>query len=173
VDTVADGDDRWVVLGRVSGLYGVRGWFRVHSETRPREGILDYSPWFLGRGGRWEERRLAAGRPLGKGVVASLEGCEDRDQAALLVGAPIAVRRSQLGAAAPGEYYWADLEGLEVRTVDGVLLGRIDHLLETVSNDVMVVRGDRERLLPFLRGQVVKRVDLAGGVVEVDWDPEF
>jgi 16S rRNA processing protein RimM len=173
VEKAADGDDRWVVLGRIAGLYGVRGWVRVHSETRPREGVLDYSPWFLGREGRWEERRPVVGRRLGKGVVVSLEGCEDRDQAALLVGAPIAVRRGQLGPTAPGEYYWADLEGLEVRTTGGVVLGRIDHLLEAVSNDVMVVRGDRERLLPFLRGDVVKRVDVAAGVVEVDWDPEF
>jgi 16S rRNA processing protein RimM len=165
--------DRWVVLGRISGLYGVRGWVRVRSETDPREAIVEYSPWYLQREGRWEEHRIEEGRRLGKGVVVRVAGCDDRDQAALLVGRPIAVRRSQFAPAAPGEWYWADLEGLEVRTTAGVALGRVRQLFETASNDVMVVRGERERLVPFIRGEVVKRVDLEAGVIEVEWDPEF
>jgi 16S rRNA processing protein RimM len=165
--------DRWIVLGRISGLYGVRGWVRVRSETDPREAIVGYSPWYLQRGERWEEHWVEEGRRLGKGVVARIAGCEDRDQAALLVGAPVAVRRSQLAGTAPAEWYWTDLEGLEVRTTEGRVLGRLHHLFETASNDVMVVRGERERLVPFIRDQVVRRVDLEAGVIEVDWDPAF
>ena len=167
------GDDRLIVVGRILGLYGVGGWVRVFSETDPREGIVGYTPWLLGRRGRWEAREVESGRRLGKGVVAKLVGCDDRDSAALLLGAEVAVRRGQLPSPAPDEYYWADLEGLEVRTVEGLSLGRIDRIFATASNDVLVVMGERERLIPFIRGQVVRRVDLAAGVVEVDWDPGF
>jgi len=167
------GDDRLIVVGRILGLYGVGGWVRVFSETDPREGIVGYTPWLLGRRGRWEVREVESGRRLGKGVVAKLVGCDDRDSAALLLGAEVAVRRGQLPSPAPDEYYWADLEGLEVRTVEGLSLGRIDRIFATASNDVLVVMGERERLIPFIRGQVVRRVDLAAGVVEVDWDPGF
>jgi 16S rRNA processing protein RimM len=162
-----------VVLGRISGLFGVAGWVRIFSHTSPRENILSYSPWYLLRGGRWERLGLEEGRRQGRSVVARLSGCADRDQAALLVGCDIAVRRDQLPEAGEDEYYWTDLEGLRVRTVDGVDLGVVDHLFETGANDVVVVRGDRERLIPYLWDRVVRSVDLEAGEMTVDWDPEL
>lgn len=162
-----------VTVGRICGLYGVRGWVRVFSHTDPREGIVRYSPWYLRLGGEWREVRLAEGRRQGKGVVARLEGCEDRDQAARLMGAEIAVRRDQLPPLPPGEYYWTDLEGLRVVTREGVELGVVARLMETGANDVLVVRGERERLVPYLPERVVLEVDLEGGVIRVDWDPDF
>jgi 16S rRNA processing protein RimM len=162
-----------VILGRVSGVFGVRGWVRVFSHTTPRDGILRYSPWHLRRGERWVRYQPLDGAAHGKGLVVRLQGCEDRDQAAALRGAEIAVRRDQLPDPGPDEFYWSDLEGLEVRTRDGVVLGRLDYLFETGANDVMVVRGERERLIPYLWGQVVDSVDLTDRVMVVDWDPEF
>ncbi len=162
-----------VVVGSVSGLYGVRGWLKVHSYTAPRENILSYSPWYLLLEGQWRVMHPQEGRRQGKAVAVCLAGCNDRDQASALLGAEIAVRRDQLPEAADDEYYWLDLEGLRVRTLQGVDLGLVDHLFETGANDVLVVRGERERLIPYLWGQVVRSVDLRGRVMVVDWDPEF
>jgi len=170
---MTEGVEKRVVLGRVSGLFGVRGWIKVHSGTDPREGIIRYSPWQLKAGGEWCSVKLEAGRRQGNNVVVKLAGIDDRDAAAALLNAEIAVWRDQLPAASEGEIYWADLEGLAVRTEDGVELGHVDHLLETGANDVLVVRGERERLIPFLREQVVRRVDFDERVVIVDWDPDF
>ncbi len=172
VSAAAEKDPRWVILGRVTGLFGVRGWVKVFSHTSPRTNILEHQIWYLSREGRWEEIRLQAGRAHGKGVVAQLEGCDDRDRAAELIGADIAIPRDRLPQAGEGEFYWTDLEGLRVRTREGIDLGRVDHLLETGSNDVMVVKGERERLIPFI-DQVISAVDLDGGFITVDWDPEF
>lgn len=147
----------------------MRGWVKVFSETEPRENILGYSPWYLGEDP--VPRAVAEGRCHGKGVVARLNGCEDRDQAAALVGLAIAIRRDQLPPPQPDEFYWADLEGLEVQTMDGVALGRVDHLFSTPANDVVVVIGDRERLLPFLWDSVIREVDIERGLMRVDWDP--
>ena len=170
----AEGDEqRFVTLGRISGAHGIQGWVKVHSDTSPRENIVNYSPWCLEQGGRRERRKVNAGRVQGKGVVAKLAGCNDRDAAEALVGAVIRVPRSQLPATGPGEYYWADLVGLTVQTLDGMELGRIERLFETGSNDVMVVQGDRERLIPYIWEQVIKDVDLGQGRMRVDWDPEF
>jgi 16S rRNA processing protein RimM len=163
-----------VTLGRVAGAYGVRGWLKIHSDTAPRENIVAYGTWWLRQGSDWASRDVEDGRPHGKTVVAKLAGCDDRDAAEALKGAEIAVRRSQLAAdLEPGEYYWADLEGLRVVTLEGVDLGQVDHLFETGANDVMVVVGDRERLVPFLMDRVVHEVDVAGGTIRVDWDPDF
>lgn len=163
----------WVVLGRVSGLFGLQGWVRVFSHTTPREGITRYQPVFLKRQGQWREFRIEESRAHGAGVVVKFAGCEDRDQAATLIQSEIAVRRSQLPPPEPGEYYWADLEGLRVVTQTGIALGEVSHLLTTGANDVLVVRGERERLIPFLQGQVIVAVSLEQGVITVDWDPDF
>lgn len=171
-DLSASDGQRWVPLGRITGVYGVRGWVKVYSDTVPVTNILDYPRWHLEQNGRREERGLLEGRPHGKGIVARLEGCNDRDQALLLIGAQIAVPRGELPEPTADQYYWADLEGLQVVTLEGVELGRIDHLFGTGANDVMVVRGERERLLPFI-DTVVCAVDLEQGRLTVDWDPGF
>ncbi|MES9868436.1 MAG: ribosome maturation factor RimM [Sedimenticola sp.] len=165
-------DSKWVTLGRISGLFGVRGWVKVHSHTSPRTNILEYGTWYLRRSGQWQEVELKEGKAHGKGIIARLAGCDDRDQAAELVGADIAIQRDQLPGTDEDEYYWTDLEGLEMRTREGHSLGRVDHLFETGANDVMVVKGERQRLVPFIP-DVVLEVNLAEGLITVDWDPEF
>ena len=160
-----------VVLGYISAVHGIKGWVKVHSWTRPMEAILGYRPWLLGE--QKNPVKIVDGRKQGKGLVALLPGFEDREQAITLVGQEIFVERDQLPPTVEGEYYWADLEGLEVHTTNGDVLGRVDRLMETGANDVLVIRGEREHLVPFVQGQYVKRVDLEGGLIEVDWDPEF
>lgn len=165
-------DSEWVVLGRVSGLFGVRGWVKVYSYTAPRSNILRYPEWLLKGSDGWVRCKVEDGRSQGKGIVVKLEGYDDRDRAAELIGLEIAIGRDQLPEAGRGEYYWTDLEGLQVVTREGVELGVIESLFETGSNDVMVVEGDRQRLIPFT-AHVVVAVDLESGRVTVDWDPEF
>lgn len=171
----SEGDEQtFVTLGRVSGVHGVQGWLKVHSDTSPRENIVTYSPWYLEREGHRSSWKVRSGRRQGKGVVAKLAGCNDRDAAEGLIGSTIAVRRDQLAEIEePGEFYWADLVGLRVETVDGESLGHIEQLFETGSNDVIVIAGERERLVPYIWQQVVREVDLEAGVMRVDWDPEF
>jgi 16S rRNA processing protein RimM len=162
-----------ISLGSIAGLYGVRGWVKVYSHSFPRENILQYRRWYLGLSGRWQAWALGEGRVHGKGVVARLEGVDERDAAARLLGAEIAVRRAQFDPLPEGQYYWADLEGLQVVHRDGMALGVVDYLIETGANDVLVVRGDRERLIPFVEDRVVLEVDLDSGLIRVDWDPEY
>lgn len=170
-------DQKLIMLGRISGVYGVKGWVKVFSDTDPREGIANYSEWLLKRQHGWQRITVENGRKQGKNIVVKLAGIDDRNMAATLSGCEIAVSRDQIASAKPGEYYWIDLEGLKVVTTAGVDLGSVDHLLETGANDVLVVReeesGTRERLIPWLPGEVVTEVDLEGGQMTVDWDPEF
>ncbi len=165
--------DRQVWVGEVVGVFGVKGWIRLRSFTEPEANLLRYLPWQLVQGASKTEYKLAAGRPHRKGLIAKLEGIEDRDSAAVLVGAAVWVDRKTLGDAEPGEYFWSDLEGMVVKTLAGLVLGRVDSLLETGANDVLVVMGDRRRLIPFVVDQVVRSVDLEQRTILVDWDPEF
>lgn len=165
--------DPLVILGRISGLFGVAGWVRVYSYTDPRENILSYPDWQLGLAEGWRQWRMTDGRRQGKAVVAQLDGVDDRDQARDLIGCDIAVPRSALPPAAEGEYYWADLQGLRVYNTDGRDFGTVTRLMETGANDVLVVEGERERLIPMVPGAFVLRVEPELGFLEVDWDPDF
>jgi 16S rRNA processing protein RimM len=167
---VTDALTQPVILGRIVGLFGVRGWIKVYSYTEPREAVLDYRDWLLGRDGDWQRVELAEGKRHGKAVIARLEGIDDRDAAAELIGSDIGVDRDALPEPEEGHYYWADLEGLAVVHRDGTELGRVACLLATGANDVLVVDGPVERLIPFVPGTVILDVDLAAGVIHVDWE---
>lgn len=174
--------DGVVALGRIVGLFGIHGWVKVYSYVRPPEAILGYNPWLIRTGGCWKECSVVGGRVQGKSLVAHLEGYRDRDQASVLIGTDIAVALAQLPALPEGEYYWAQLEGLRVVTVDGRELGVVSHLFETGANDVMVVIQDKpcadsgkatlSQLIPYIR-DVIKNVDLDSCVIVVEWDPDF
>ncbi len=177
--TVQPEVENLVTMGRITSLYGVRGWVKVYSHTEPMENILSYAPWYIQHNGRWLIVEVEQGKRHGKGLVAKLVNCDDRDQAKEFCGTDIAIDQRQLPDLKSEEYYWHQLEKLNVVTESNVLLGQVDYLISTGSNDVLVVKGTKEsvdkeeRLIPYLPDQVVKEVNLEEGIIRVDWDPEF
>ena len=167
-----------IVLGKITSVHGVRGEVKIYSFTDPIDNLLGYSAWTLKRDGEVRQVELVSGRLQGKILVAKLKGLDDREVARTFAGFDICVPRALLPDLDDGEYYWHQLEGLKVIDLQGQLLGRLDHLLETGSNDVVVVKpcpgslDDRERLLPYTE-QCVQKVDLAAGEMRVDWDADF
>lgn len=172
-----------VVIGRLTAVYGIKGWLKVYSYTEPMEKLLTYRGCQIARQGQWLPIDIEEGRAHGKGLVLKLRGVDDRDIAASYVGCDIAAPVTELPQLEAGEYYWRQLEGLQVVVDDPaqgrLVLGRVDHLIETGANDVLVVKGDehsidrRERLIPYLPEQVVLNIDLAAQRMVVDWDPDF
>ena len=160
-------------VGEISGVFGVKGWVKIFSFTERRENVLRYSPWLLSKNGETKPIKVLDGALQGRSVVAKLEGIEDRDQAAALMGWQIFISQEQLPKAAAGEYYWSDLIGLDVENLEGVRLGQVESLMETGANDVVIVKGKRERAIPFLQGQSIIRIDLEARQMVVDWDPDF
>jgi len=173
------------ILAKITGYYGVKGWVKIYSYTEPRENIVHYSALKIKRskkGEQWQDIRLDNGKVHGKGVVAHFVGYDDRDIAAGLIGAELAVYRSDFKATAKDEYYWSDLIQLTVVNLDGVELGQVERLLETAANDVLVIKpvqhdsGQKvaaEILIPFIQGNYVKKVDLDAGIITVDWQSDW
>lgn len=164
--------ERYVVVGRVRGVHGLRGWVRVESYTRPPENLLNYNPWHVRDGGAWRPFELVAAKPAARGFLAQLRTVDDRDAARALTGCDVAVRRSQLPPAESGSFYWCDLVGMEVVRATGEALGRVESLQETGAHDVLVLEGTPRQLVPFVFGPIVKAVDPEEGRIVVDWDPE-
>lgn len=174
-------NDGRLVIGRITGCYGIKGWVKVHAYTEPMENFLDYTGWTVRRRGVDEAVEFDAGRRQGKGLVAHIRGVDDRNQAETYRGLEVSVAADELPTLEEGEYYWHQLEGLQVWCPSGeelVLLGEVDYLIDTGANDVLVVRpsegsiDQRERLIPWLPERTVSRVDLEAGRIEVDWYPD-
>lgn len=172
-----------VVVGRLTTVYGVRGWVKLHSYTEPMENILGFDRMYLQRNGQWQAIEFEDCKRHQKGLVVQLSGVADRDAAKAYCQCDLAVPAEDMPPLETGDYYWHQLEGLKVYSqVAGKpeqLLGQVDHLMETGANDVVAVKpcedsiDKRERLIPWLPDQVVKAVDLDTGRITVDWDSEF
>lgn len=164
--------ERIVVLGRVGAPFGVQGWLRISSYTDPPDNILAYRVWQIGDVGKWRPVEVEDGKVTGKGVLAKLAGVETPEDARLATGAQIGIPREELPPPAPGEYYWSDLEGLEVVSADGASLGRVDHFRTTPAGAVVIVKGPREHWIPFVKERILK-VDLDSGRITLDWAEDW
>jgi len=172
-----------VIIGKITTVYGVKGWVKVHAYTDPIDNFLHYQDCQIQQNGQWQAIRFDAGRRHGKGLVVHIQGIDDRDTAAAFCQSEIAIDGSLLPPLQSGDYYWHELEGLHVMATDecgqDLLLGQVSHCLETGANDVLVVRSchgsldKQERLIPYVPGQYVIEVDTQKGVIRVDWDPDF
>ena len=164
--------DALIGVGHVLGAYGLKGWVRVFSHTSPRENILNYTPWWMERGDDMQAFEVQ-GRQQGRQVLAKLAGIDDRSQAEELIGKRLFIDAGQLPKLEADEYYWSDLIGLEVVTLQAEPLGRIAAMMETGADDVMVLEGERERLIPFVLDEIVTEVDLGNRRLVVDWSPDY
>ena len=168
------------VVGKLGSTYGIRGWLRIYSSTEYAESIFDYQPWFLKIKGQWQPTELESWKHHNHELIAKLKNVNDRETAQSLANVEIGVDLSVFPKLEEGDYYWHDLIGCNVVNLEGYAMGTVTEMMETGSNDVLVVRanskdafGKQERLIPFLYEQVVKRVDLTTKVIEVDWDAGF
>ncbi|WP_008296081.1 ribosome maturation factor RimM [Congregibacter litoralis] len=174
-------ENQMLLAGKITGAYGIKGWVKVQVFTDPPDNFFAFRHHQVLRRGQLETIELVDGRSQGKGWVARVVGVDNRTDAELLRGTEIWVPQSELPVLASDEYYWHQLQGLQVWCEHGeqrLLLGEVDHLLETGANDVLVLRSsegsidERERLIPYLPDSVVLAVDTEAGTMTVNWHPE-
>ena len=170
-----------LVVGRISAVYGVRGWVKVMSFTQQASKIFDYQPWLVDKDGRLQSIQVDEWKNHGDGLVARLKGIDDRDVARDWCLKDIRVDAALLPELTENEFYWHQLQDLVVYSQYGNTerrLGVVLSLLETGAHGVLVVKGDaesidrRERLIPY-SDQYVLNIDLGAQRIDVTWDPDF
>jgi 16S rRNA processing protein RimM len=164
--------EKLVVMGRVAAPFGVKGLIKVQPFTAATRSLLAYDWWWFGRDGDWQQYEIERAQVQGRSVVAKIRGCDDRDGALQFRGRQIAIPRAAFPRTAGNEFYWADLIGLRVVNSEARDFGRVTGILETGANDVLVVHGERERLIPFI-ADVIEDVDFGRGMIRVDWSADF
>lgn len=169
----------YIRLGSINGSHGVKGSIKVFSYTDPIDAITSYSPWLLRKGRTEKQVEVVSGQKQGKRLIAQLKGITNRNESDELIGFEIYAAKQSLPELEPGEHYWFQLEGLLVKNEEGVVFGKVDHLFETGANDVMKVKptddsvDDVERLIPYVDGEIVRRVDEAAGEIVVRWEADY
>jgi 16S rRNA processing protein RimM len=159
-------------MGRIAAPFGIRGWVKVQTFSEDPGALLEFDSWRIGRGEQQRDYVVAECADHSNTLVARLDGVNDRDQAFALRGLEVSIPREALAAPAENEYYWADLIGLEVVNQQGILLGKVDSLMQTGAHDVLVVKGTKAHLIPFIAAYV-GTVDVAAGKLEVDWGEDY
>lgn len=165
-------DEKRIILGKLGSVYGVHGWLRVHSFTDPASNISQYPVWQIQHNKQWHNVPIDKIKAHNNGLVVLLKGINNREIARTYTNDMIAVYQSELPKLEDHEYYWSDLIGLNVITTQGVELGKITQLQETGSNDVLIVKGKRERLIPYTEDTVIA-INLKDHLMTVEWDPDF
>ena len=162
-----------VLIGKIGTAHGLKGWVKIHSATKPKEQIVKYQPWLIDINGTWQEIRFIEHYINSNDILVHLPNCDDRNTATSYTNKNIALYREQLPALDNEQYYWADLEGLSVINQDGVILGTVSYLFEAGANDVMVVTGKKQHLIPYVKGIFALEVDLKKQTILVNWDNDF
>lgn len=161
-----------LIIGHFGQPYGIKGWIKVHASTDPIDNILQYFPWQIQHQGQWQLITIAEARRQGKLIIARIQDCTTPELAKTYTNDTIAIEREQLPPLPLNEYYWTDLIGLRVVNQDGADFGIVDSLFETGSNDVLVIHGERQRLVPYLPA-VIKHIDLTQRIMTIIWDADF
>ncbi|MBH9552844.1 ribosome maturation factor RimM [Inhella gelatinilytica] len=173
-----------VEVGRILGAFGVKGWIKVQPFSFDASALGATKTWWLSgdRPGQPSRQafKVVALRDHGEGLVAQLEGVNDRDAADKLKGVLLAVPRSVFPKTQGEEYYWVDLIGLSVVNVNGEALGTVIDLIDTGPHSVFRIAPPgidkptpkQERLIPFVSAYV-QSVDLAARQIRVDWSTDW
>jgi len=165
--------EQYVTIGKFGKPHGLKGWITVIPATQSPQDIATYLPWHTKEQNTSHEIPVDDVQNKGQKIIAHIKNIDDIDSVKPYTNKLIYIPRTRLPALSKDEYYWADLEGLTVINREGVTLGTVEYLFTTGHNDVMVVEGERQHLIPFLRPQTVLSIDLTQKTMTVDWDPEF
>ncbi len=162
-----------IIVGKINGFYGLKGYLKVFSETRPRDAILDYKELKLKLNGAWKTFEIADSKIASKSLVIKFKGFEDRTSVEHLLGTVLAIEKSQLPKLPKEQFYWSELIGMQVESINGYLFGKVNSLIETGANDVLVVdHHGKDCLIPFTMHHTIVSVDLEQGVIIVDWEED-
>lgn len=162
-----------VAMGYIRSAVGIKGWVKLKADTEEEDGLLSYAEWWLGKDNNWQSYRVENSRITADGLQVKFLGIDNRDAAEQLRGLTIGIKREDFAQTCENEYYWTDLVGMQVYTLDEEKLGNVHNLMESGAHDILVVRTEeKEILIPFV-AHVIVDVDLKTRRIKADWQADY
>lgn len=163
----------WIVVGKFGRPQGLKGMVRVFSFTQPKDNLYDYLPWHAEIDNCIIKLEMLELQHNSKFGLAKIAGFDNRELAERLTNIEILVAKDLLPALSADEYYWHELVGMTVVNINGVVLGKVQDMLATGANDVMIVEGENRTLIPYVDEEFVVSVDDNKKLITVKWDEDF
>jgi 16S rRNA processing protein RimM len=169
-----------VLVGYVSGAYGLNGWIRIKPYSTDADALLYAKTWWIDKP-EFHDVEMRQVKSHSGDIVAQLMGIADRDAAEALCGATVQISRKHFPALTDGEFYWIDLIGLEVENLQGESLGVVKDLMDNGAHPILRVialngenteKVSQELLIPFV-DRFVKTVDQKTKKMTVDWERDY
>jgi len=164
--------DNYLVVGKFGKTYGAKGWLKVTSYCQPNVAILTYDKWYIKKNGFWQELALQDTNKMNDKVAVLVAGCTTPEEARLYTNLEIAINKNQLKKISENEHYWINLKGMQVVNYNGEELGILEYLFTAGNNDVMMVKGEKKHLIPFIKSIIIN-VNYEDNKIIVDWDTNF
>ena len=162
-----------IVMGKILGPHGIKGWIKIHPFTEKKDSLIDHKILMASKDEKlWQSFEVESMDVGDKFILAKFKGVDDRNAAEELNKFFISLDKSSLPKLDENNYYWHELIGLEVKNNAGMHFGKVDSLIETGANDVLVVLGDKEYLIPYIK-QVILEVNLETNMIRVDWQDDY
>ncbi|WMY97347.1 MAG: ribosome maturation factor RimM [Arsenophonus sp.] len=163
-----------IVLGKICSPYGVKGWIKIFSYSQIKSNIFNYSPWYIKELNKWKKIFVKNWQCYKKNFIFKIDYINDRDMAKRICNSYIFVKKKQLPILPLDEFYWFNILDCQVINIDGKLLGYVKDIIETGSNDVLIVRNSNHKLneflIPFILKKVIRRIDTFNKVIYVTWN---
>ncbi len=172
VTPIPQSDEKKLLVGKINGFFGIKGWVKIFSYTEPRKNILSYQPWYIINNGNYEILEITDGREQSKTIVAHIKGIDNRDLSINLIGQDLYINQDQLPKLDDGKHYWYELVGFKVINQNQNNLGVVDYLVDTGSNNVIVTKGEKEHWIPYIEPFLLS-IDKDNKEILVDWDEDF
>jgi len=162
-----------IVMGKILGPHGIKGWIKIHPFTEKKDSLIDHKIFMASKDEKlWQSFEVESMDVGDKFILAKFKGVDDRNAAEKLNKFFISLDKSSLPKLDENNYYWHELIGLDVKNNEGMHFGKVDSLIETGANDVLVVLGDKEYLIPYIK-QVILEVNLETNTIRVDWQDDY
>jgi 16S rRNA processing protein RimM len=166
-------ENQYIILGKLGAVYGIHGWLKINSFTDPVTNIFDYKIWYIKTSQEWQPLNIDKIDIKADKLLAHVVGYDTPEHAKQLTGLDISVHRSQLPSLPADEYYWHDLVGLSVYTLNNDYLGLVVRVINAPAHPLLEIKDQKEHLVPLIFKQFIKTVDLNNQTMIIDWDPEF
>ena len=146
-----------ILIAKIQAHQGLNGWLKVYSYSETKQKFSEYKYFFIQKENN-TIRLDIEDISIGKSIKVKFKNFNCREDSQDYIGEEIFINEDQLDVLEANQFYWKELIGLTAYLNNGKKIGIVSDIIETGSNDVLVIKGEEEILVPYIFGESVMEV---------------